>query len=209
MARAKRRGERDTSRYWFRYAKSTMWITLILWLATAALGVVSYLTRYNVIPAVAVNISVVAPLATDELVVPPIATEELLPTAEATAEQTMAAPVATAETDAAGETPEAAAPVTTPDVTAEAPVETPEVSAPAETPEVAAPVETPEVSDDFRVEGTIEALGSTAVIVDGQRYELSGARIDDVLRVGAAVRMEVHREGERLIVERIRLRDDD
>jgi hypothetical protein len=186
-----------------------MWITLILWLATAALGVLSYLTRYNVIPAVAVNISVVAPLATEELVVPPVATDELDATAEATAEQTVAAPVETPELNEVFETSEPDEPMVTLDVPAEAPVETPEASVPVETPEVAAPVETPEVSDDFRVEGTIEALGSTAVIVDGQRYELSGARIDDVLQVGAFVRMEVHREGERLVVERIRLRDDD
>ena len=64
VARAKRRGEKDTSRYWFKNAKQFMRLTLTLWLLTAALGVISYLTRYGVIPAVTVDVRVAAPIAT-------------------------------------------------------------------------------------------------------------------------------------------------
>lgn len=208
VARAKVRGETDTSRYWFRSAKPVMRLTLILWLATATLGVLSYLTRYEVIPNYILSVGEVgtgnAPVVTPEVFAPevtpeltpedPVATPELTPVPEVTA-------------DAPVETPEAA-------VTLEVanPVVTPEVSAPVNTPEVSAPVETPEVEDegeDFRVEGRLEAVGSAAVIVDGQRYDISNARVDDPLRVGLYVRMEVRRVNGQLIVDRIRVEDDD
>lgn len=109
VARAKARGEKDTSRYWFRRAKPVMQLTLALWLITATLGVVSYLVRYNVIPAFALGAEVAAPMVT----------EELLP------------PVETAEAPTATDDP--AAPVETPEVSGL--VETIEPQAPAETPE--------------------------------------------------------------------------
>lgn len=231
VARAKRRGEKDTSRYWFRSAKSTMRITLMLWLATAALGVVSYLTRYNIIPAVTIDVNVAAPMSTGEVPIaevtpeitvdPPIATQEIM--LEATPEVTTAPPDAAEEMSAA--TAALESPVATPDVTAPEirfaataapPVATPEITAPARTPElpvttpdVQPPVETPEVSDDFRVEGRLEAVGSSAVVVDGVRYDIRGARIDDPLRVGVRVRMEVRSVNGALVVERIRVEDDD
>ncbi|MEP7290907.1 MAG: DUF5666 domain-containing protein [Chloroflexota bacterium] len=83
------------------------------------------------------------------------------------------------------------------------PVSTPEVRydggsededhAPVSTPEVVAPASTPEVAydDNFRIEGTLDAVGSIAVMVDGQRYFLGDARIDDILHVGDVVRLEV------------------
>ncbi|MFN8451156.1 MAG: hypothetical protein U0521_21895 [Anaerolineae bacterium] len=120
VGRAKRRGEKDTSRYWFRRAKPVMRLTLALWLVTAALGVFSYLTRYNVIPAYAFSARVIAPLAT----------EEVLPPAE-----TPDPPVVTAELQPPAETPEPES--TAPGLrTPRAPVETEEPRDPAETPEV-------------------------------------------------------------------------
>lgn len=212
VARAKRRGEKDTSRYWFRSAKPAMRLTLALWLLTASLGVISYLTRYNVIPAVTIDINVAAPMSTEEVplaeataeitVDPPIATQEIV--LDATPEVTVIPPIATEEAISTEATAEVA-PITTPEVIA--PVVTPE--APVSTPEVMPPVETPEVSDDFRVEGLLEAVGSSAIIVDGQRYDIRGARIDDPLRVGALVRMEVRSVNGQLVVERIRVEDDD
>ncbi|MEP7291062.1 MAG: hypothetical protein ABI835_04730, partial [Chloroflexota bacterium] len=82
VARAKRRGENNTSRYWFKNAKHIMRLTLTLWLLTATLGVISYLTRYNLIPAVTISVNVAAPVATEEFAPgattadAPIATEE-------------------------------------------------------------------------------------------------------------------------------------
>lgn len=244
VARAKARGEKDTSRYWFRSAKPVMRLTLILWLATATLGVLSYLTRYEVIPTYILSVQeagvgaapegtpdVQAPEATAELVATsevPVATPEVTP--ELTLENPAATPEVTIE--APVETPEATAelnallemvdvPVQTPEVTPMPPAETPEVAEPVETPEIEAPVATPEVStpvetpeveaedEDFRVEGRLEAVGSAAVIVDGQRYDISNARVDDPLRVGLYVRMEVRRVNGQLIVDRIRAEDDD
>lgn len=234
VTRAKARGEKDTSRYWFRSAKPVMRLTLILWLATAALGVLSYLTRYEVIPAYILSAREVgtgtAPVTTPDVFAPEM-TPELTPevpaaTPEVTVEAPAETPEATAElesllvtADSPEETPEAAAtatprptrrPVATPEIIA--PVTTPEVAAPVDTPEVTAPVTTPEVEDegeDFRVEGRLEAVGSAAVIVDGQRYDISNARVDDPLRVGLYVRMEVRRVNGQLIVDRIRAEDDD
>jgi len=250
VARAKRRGERDTSRYWFRRAKPVMRLTLALWLVTATFGVLTYLTRYSVIPAVTIDVNVAEPVSTDEVsfaaatgeaaAEPPIATQEIV--LDAAPEVTVVPPLATEEVRATDATAEST-PVSTPEIiqpeiraaaTVEAPVSTPEITkptqtrrapvatrevaapattpeAPVSTPEVEPPVETPEVSvsDDFRVEGRLEAVGSSAVIVDGQRYDIRGARIDDPLRVGAFVRMEVRSVNGVLVVERIRVEDDD
>ncbi len=130
VGRAKRRGEKDTSRYWFRRAKPVMRLTMVLWLATAALGVVSYLTRYEVIPAYAVG----------GQVVPPVATEELLPPVE-----TPEPPVATDEPLPPVETSEVPLP---PIMTDEAPAEIRALPAPVETSEPPEPAETPEVETE-------------------------------------------------------------
>lgn len=134
VGRARRRGEKDTSRYWYRSAKPAMRIALVLWLATATLGVFSYLTRYEVLPA----------YASDGQVDSPVATEELLAPVE-----TPEPPVATDEPDSPAETPEP--PIATDELLP--PVETEEVPArtllaPVETEEAVEPVETPEAEDD-------------------------------------------------------------
>jgi uncharacterized membrane protein YozB (DUF420 family) len=226
VARAKARGEKDTSRYWFRSAKPVMRLTLILWLLTASLGVISYLTRYEIIPAFALSGNVPPPIATDDVIAPETTLE-----VNETSEAPVATPEATAELDMLLTTPDADVPIETQEAmqTSEPPVETPEVdddvtppaetpevSEPAGTPEVREPVETPEVEDedegddgDFRVEGRLEAVGSIAVIVDGQRYDISNARVDDPLRVGMNVRMEVSEVNGQFVVDRIRAEDDD
>ena len=225
VGRAKRRGEKDTSRYWYRSAKPAMRLTLVLWLVTAVLGVVTYLTRYSIIPAVTIDVNAAAPLATEEveqveatalIIAPPAATPEigLDVTAGATEAPAEFVPVVTPEIgepdSRAAATVEA--PVVTPEVivptrTRRAPAATPKP--PVSTPEVVPPVETPEVSNEFRVEGRLEAVGSNAVIVNGERYDIREARIDDTLRVGAWVRMEVRMVNGVLVVERIRIEDDD
>jgi hypothetical protein len=101
VARAQARGEKDLSKYWFKSARPVMRITLTLWLATAALGVVSYLIRYDVIPTIVLG----------KNVPPPVATEEVTP--EATLEND---PESTPEVDPVT-TPE---PELTPEVTLEA-----------------------------------------------------------------------------------------
>ncbi len=110
VARAKARGEKDTSKYWFRSAKPVMRLTLTLWLITAALGVFNYLTRYDLIPTYQLGGGVIAPAATEELGVQPSV-----------------------------ETPDLIAPAQTPDLlppveTEDAPAETPELAEPTEAP---------------------------------------------------------------------------
>lgn len=85
VARARQRGESGAAlqRYWFKRAKPFMRITLGLWLATAALGVVTYLVRYDVLPTSASGAAN-----------PPVATEEV------------GAPVTTPEVETPVETPE-------------------------------------------------------------------------------------------------------
>lgn len=63
VAAARRRGEQDVARYWFRQAKPVMQATLALWLLTAALGVGTYAAFYLVPPASA---SATTPTATEE-----------------------------------------------------------------------------------------------------------------------------------------------
>ena len=75
------------------------------------------------------------------------------------------------------------------------------MSAPAATPEL-------EAGDTFRVEGTLEAVGSRAIIVDGQRYEIGAARRDGTLVVGAHVRLELRVVGSQAVLERIKVTDD-
>jgi uncharacterized membrane protein YozB (DUF420 family) len=76
VARARTRGETDLRRYWFKGAKPLMRLTLFLWLLTASLGFVTYLTRYNVIALP--GMQVVPPVETPEAVPPPAETEEVL-----------------------------------------------------------------------------------------------------------------------------------
>jgi uncharacterized membrane protein YozB (DUF420 family) len=94
VARAAKRRERNTSKYWFRQAKWTMQVTLALWLIVSVLGVVNYVVRYNVLPGSAARNEPPAateepapaatpePAATDDPV--PAATEEVAVTPEAT-----------------------------------------------------------------------------------------------------------------------------
>jgi uncharacterized membrane protein YozB (DUF420 family) len=72
VARGKARGETKDQlrRYWFLNAKPFMRITMILWLATALLGVLNYVIRYEILPR-----------TTGEQALP-VATEEALSTAE-------------------------------------------------------------------------------------------------------------------------------
>jgi hypothetical protein len=123
VARAKGRGETNLSKYWFKSAKPIMRLTLALWLITATLGIFSYLTRYNIIPAYMVGEGVAAPAATPEVdpvgtaeILSPAATDELEPVSTpevvATEEAEIVPPAATDELE----------PVSTP----EAPVETEE-----------------------------------------------------------------------------------
>lgn len=79
VAQGKRRGEPITQlrRYWFKQAKPAMQITLGLWLATTALGVITYLVRYEVLPAGADG-QAGEPVATQE-VQAPVSTQEAQP----------------------------------------------------------------------------------------------------------------------------------
>lgn len=90
VARAKKRGESDLQKYWFKGAKWTMQVTLWLWLATAALGIVIYLVRYEAIPPTR-PAGVAAPIATED-VRGPVETPELQVTATEDAQPTDAAP---------------------------------------------------------------------------------------------------------------------
>lgn len=108
VAAAKARGETNLQKYWFKNAKTKMRITLTLWLATALLGIVTYLIRYEVIPNTVLGggANVPAPAATEDIPTPE-ATEDVLVTPEATDEiivpeatEEMAAPEATEESSA-------------------------------------------------------------------------------------------------------------
>lgn len=109
VARAKAAGERNVSRYWFRQAKWTMQVVFWLWMATTVLGIVTYLVRYDVLPAVTLGGDVPAPVATEEALDAPVATPEVTAEAleaepEAEAEETPAA-TEEAESPAATEEP--------------------------------------------------------------------------------------------------------
>jgi uncharacterized membrane protein YozB (DUF420 family) len=75
VGQARQRGEKDVSKYWFKAAKPVMRLTLLLWILTASLGIITYLTRYNVI--VLPGTSVADPIQTPESVPPPAETEEV------------------------------------------------------------------------------------------------------------------------------------
>jgi uncharacterized membrane protein YozB (DUF420 family) len=72
VAQGKARGESKDQlrRYWFLSAKPFMRLTIVLWLATAVLGVFNYLIRYDVLPTFASNQP------------PPVVTEEPAATTE-------------------------------------------------------------------------------------------------------------------------------
>ena len=80
VARGKQRGEtkEQLSKYWFLNAKKFMRLTLVLWLATALLGIFSYLIRYDILPKF--SNAPIAPVATEE----PSATDEPASTVEPT-----------------------------------------------------------------------------------------------------------------------------
>jgi hypothetical protein len=115
-------------------------------------------------------------------------------------------PVVTPEVVAPADAPVVVQPIATPEIVP--PADAPVVVQPVTTPEVIPPVSTPEVSDDFRVEGRLEAVNGSNIVVDGQTYDISSARIDDPLAVGAFVRMEVYLANGVFIVERIRAEDN-
>ena len=84
VAAAKKRGETELSKYWWKWAKPIMRLTLVLWLVTATFGVLSYLIRYDVLslPSSAASIEPVvteepAPIETEEA--EPVETEEAEP----------------------------------------------------------------------------------------------------------------------------------
>lgn len=62
VAAARKRGEKELARYWFKNAKPVMRTILALWLLTAALGFVTYFTFYTRRPADAAP----APAATEQ-----------------------------------------------------------------------------------------------------------------------------------------------
>jgi uncharacterized membrane protein YozB (DUF420 family) len=169
VRRAKARGETSLSKYWFKYAKPVMRLTLTLWLITATLGVVSYLIRYDVLPtytqsgkiaAPVVTPEVLAPLATSEVAAPvetpevPVATDELQSMATEVlqpVETKELEPVATEELSTATATRTVRAPVATEEIR---PIQTEELEAasaapprrPSATRIVRAPVATEEVT---------------------------------------------------------------
>ncbi len=107
VALAKGRGETDLQKYWFKSAKPVMRLTLILWLITALFGILTYVTRYDLVspfflgdaptPAATEEIE---PLATDEATPEPSATEEMMATSEPIATEEMDdEPMATEEMD--------------------------------------------------------------------------------------------------------------
>lgn len=121
VARAKERGERNLSRYWFRGARWTMRLTLVLWLATSALGLLSYLVRHNVFNTTPAPAIPEAPAATAEAGPPEIeglTLQELFgPLVSAEPDgitlRELLGPLATAEVSRPATTPEAVAPVVT------------------------------------------------------------------------------------------------
>lgn len=159
VANAKKRGETQLSKYWFKSAKPAMRIVLALWFVTAAIGITTYLIRYEIVtipggsaPPPVATVEVEPPLATED-VEAPAETPDVEPTdeVEPPAETPEIEPTETEEIDEPVETPEIEIedieePVETPDV--EAPTEVaqvlsaPTVPPPAETPDVLAPVST-------------------------------------------------------------------
>lgn len=117
-ARAKKRGEKNLSRYWFRSAKPVMRLTLILWLLTAAFGVVSYVLRYELIQPPVLGAGAPAPAATEEVI-------EIEAAPEMTPEPAAGASDATDEPETTPDA-EAVSPIEEPAATEDTPVETEE-----------------------------------------------------------------------------------
>lgn len=83
---------------------------------------------------------------------------------------------------------------------------TPDVLPPVSTPEVFPPVQTPEVGEDFEIEGTVQAFDANTITIDGSRYFIGSARIDNGLFVGARVRLEIRVVNGEWIVEEVDVR---
>ncbi len=75
VAAAKKRGETNFTKYWWKRAKPVMRLTLVLWLITATFGVFSYLIRYDVLT-IPSGAETVEPIATEEPQVAPESTDE-------------------------------------------------------------------------------------------------------------------------------------
>ena len=71
IAAAKKRGERNMQKYWWKRAKPVMRLTTFLWLITSLFGIVTYAIRYDVLSLPSLN-ETTAPVATEE----PEVTEE-------------------------------------------------------------------------------------------------------------------------------------
>jgi hypothetical protein len=144
IAAAKRRGETQMRPYFWKIAKPMMQVTLALWLATSALGIASYVIRYNVIQ---------TPLALGGDApgnVQPVVTPELVSTPEVEAQ----APVATSEVQ---QTAEAAVDATALPARIMALVQTEEVAA---TPEVSAVTATPPPTRRVQAAATPEVMSA-------------------------------------------------
>jgi len=96
VAAAKRRGETKFNQYWWKQAKLIMQIAFGLWLATAALGILTYLIRYDVLPSSPQQGVSVLPVMT-EAVDDPMQTEEAVPDGTGEVIVTERAPVVTEE----------------------------------------------------------------------------------------------------------------
>jgi len=125
VARAKKRGETKLDKYWFKSAKWMMRLTLGLWFATASLGIITYLVRYDLLDGFNLSEDTASEIA-------PVATEDIL------------APDATEDPNMLELTEEAPMLETTEDIDAPDPVETEAV----ESNEAPDPVETEAVESD-------------------------------------------------------------
>ena len=140
VARAKARGETNLSKYWFKRRQAGHAADPDTVVVTAVLGVVSYLIRYEIVPAYTLNGKIAAPIATPEIL----------------------APLETPEVGAPVETPEPIAPADTPEVpvaTGESqPVDTLELEADAPTrrPSSTRTVRAPAATEEIRPVQTLE-----------------------------------------------------
>jgi uncharacterized membrane protein YozB (DUF420 family) len=90
VSRAMKRGEPNQARFWFRQAKPFMRVVLLLWLATALIGIFNYLFRYDVLRLPSATSQIAAPAATEAAA--PVSTEEV-----GTPSETVEAPISTDE----------------------------------------------------------------------------------------------------------------
>lgn len=118
VAIARRHGasEQEVQQYWFKSAKPLMRLTLVLWLITAGFGILTYLIRYEVVPALAivplspaatVEVTESAPVSTPEITITPLLTPEV--------QSVPQPPVQTAEASPPVQTPEVQPPAFTPE----------------------------------------------------------------------------------------------